>query len=165
MTVKEKLFCKFYLAYQNPTEAAIKAGYAKLNAQKKAHKLLTKPEIQNELQKLKKEIDNNQLIHWAIIILKRILFCAPNDTISLALKQDNLDDQQIEKLNLFQISELKKLKDGTLEIKFIDKIKAIACLIDIANNFKNSDTANNLLSALTTSSNCAQTTPNENESA
>ena len=153
LTTKEKLFCEFYISYQNLTEAAIKAGYKKSSAQKKARKLIGKPEIQNEIKKLKKEIDNNQLTHWAIIILKRIMFCSPNDTICLALKQNDLTNQQIEKLNLFQISELKKLKDGTLEIKFIDKIKAIACLMEIANGLKNSDTANNLLSALQTNSN------------
>lgn len=163
MTIKEKLFCKFYFSYQNPQEAAIKAGYSKINAQKKAHKLLNKPEIQEELKKLKNELDNNQLTNWAIVILKRIIFCTPNDTINLALTHENLTEQQIEKLNLFQISEIKKLKDGTLEIKFIDKLKAVACLMEIANNFKNSNTANNLLTALTQNSNTTSTNLTENE--
>lgn len=151
MTLKEKLFCQFYTAYQFPKEAAIKAGYAENIAEKKANKLLNKNEIQQEIKNLKNNVDNQQLMHWATTVLKRIIFNNPNDAILLALKNEQLNDKQIEHMSLFTISEFKKFKDGSLEIKFIDKLKAIDNLVTIANNLQTSNNANNFLDALATS--------------
>ena len=153
MTQKEKLFCQYYTAYPIQKEAAIKAGYAENIAEKKASKLLNKSEIQQEIKKRKSEIDNQQLVHWATTALKRIIFNTPNDAILLALKNEQLSETQIENLSLFQISEFKKFKDGSLEIKFVDKLKAISSIIEIAANVKTSNEANSFLSALTNSTN------------
>lgn len=153
MTLKEKLFCQFYSTYQIPKEAAIKAGFAKAIAEKKANKLLNKPEIKQEIKRLKNEIDNQQLVCWATTVLKRIIFNVPNDAITLALKNEQIAENQIENLNLFPISEFKKFKDGSMEIKFIDKLKAINCLIELANGLQNSNEANNFINALTNSTN------------
>ncbi|MBR2734752.1 MAG: hypothetical protein IKE05_00990, partial [Clostridia bacterium] len=44
----------------------------------------------------------------------------------------NFDD--IEKMNLFNISEIKKPRDGALEIKFFDRIRALEKLEQIDTN-------------------------------
>ena len=162
MNLKEKLFCQFYTTYQLPKEAAIKAGYSETIAERKAQKLLNKTEIQQEIKKIKNEIDNKQLICWATTVLKRIIFDNPNDAIILALKSEEATEQKIEQMNLFTVSEFKKFKDGSLEIKFINKLKAIKSLVEITHILKNSSEANNFLDALTNSSNpAAVTTKND----
>ncbi len=152
MNQKEKIFCKIYSEFDNAKDAAINAGFSATSASKKALKLLTKPEIQKEIQKNNSLIDNDQLAHWAISVIRRLVFCKPNDVIKLILNNENLTDSQIDKLELFPISEFKKLKDGSFEVKFIDKLKAIAFLIDLANSFNNSDKENSFLSALKSAS-------------
>lgn len=152
MTKKEKLFCRFYATYQLPKEAAIKAGYAENIAEKKANYLLNRPDVQQDIKKRKNEADKQQLEQWAITALRRMLF-SNNDAILLALKSEQLTEKQIENLNLFLISELKKFKDGSLEIKFFDKLKAINILLEIANNLQTSNEANSFLNALTNSTN------------
>ncbi len=157
MNFKDRLFCHYYCTYQNEKEAAKKANIL----EKKAFKLLNKPEIQQEIKKIKTQIDNNQLMHLATTALKRLIFCNPNDTLILAIKNDQLSELEIENLNLFQISELKKQKDGSLEIKFFDKLKAINCLIEIANQLNNLNQTNNFLNALNSSSKTQTTIENE----
>jgi phage terminase small subunit len=58
MTPRERKFCKCYIACKfNGTEAAIKAGYSRNGAKVTASRLLTKPNVQAELQRLMAPID------------------------------------------------------------------------------------------------------------
>lgn len=116
---------------QNPKEAAIKAGYSSLAAEKTAQKLLSKQDINEYLEKIKIDFKKDQILNLAILALKRLIFCRPNDVLILALKSQELNENQIEKLDLFQISEIKKLKDGGFEFKFTDRVKAIDCLTSL----------------------------------
>ena len=116
---------------QNPKEAAIKAGYSSLVAEKTAQKLLSKKDINEYLEKIKIDFKKDQILNLAILALKRLIFCRPNDVLILALKSQELNENQIEKLDLFQISEIKKLKDGGFEFKFTDRVKAIDCLTSL----------------------------------
>jgi phage terminase small subunit len=52
---KQSMFCKEYVVDFNGTQAAIRAGYSKKTANEIARKLLTKVDIQNEIQKLTKK--------------------------------------------------------------------------------------------------------------
>lgn len=49
---KQKLFCEEYLIDLNATQAAIRAGYSKKTARSIANENLTKPDIQDYIQKL-----------------------------------------------------------------------------------------------------------------
>ena len=84
----------------------------------------------------------------AIIALKRLIFCRPNDVLILALKSQELNENQIEKLDLFQISEIKKLKDGGFEFKFTDRIKAIDCLMSLIDKMSDKSGVDDFLKAL-----------------
>ena len=55
---------------------------------------------------------------------ERLALGKVTDAIKL-LYCENLSDDEIEKLDLTNISEIKKPKDGAMEIKFFDRLKAL----------------------------------------
>ena len=48
---------------------------------------------------------------------------------------EEVNPKQFKKLDLFNVSEIKKQKGGCIEIKFFDRLKALSCL----ENFLNSE--------------------------
>ena len=52
---KQKKFCEEYIIHFNATRAAIDAGYAKNSARGSASRLLAKPHIQEEVQRLQEK--------------------------------------------------------------------------------------------------------------
>ena len=61
MTPKQKAFCEFYIASLNATEAAIKAGYSKRTANVIGCENLTKPYIQEYIQRRLKSAQSNRV--------------------------------------------------------------------------------------------------------
>ena len=57
---------------------------------------------------------------------ERLAFYRPNDAIRLALEEGAPD---IGKLRLEGVAEFKRLANGTVELKFIDRIKALDFLL------------------------------------
>ncbi|MDE5852970.1 MAG: terminase small subunit [Oscillospiraceae bacterium] len=134
---------------QNAKEAAIRAGYSRLIADRTASKLLGRKDIVNYIENLHIGLKRDQIIDLAVTALKRIAFYRPNDVVFLALKSSELTEKQIEELDLFQLSELKKLKDGGFEVKFSDRSKAIDLLITLADKIGDDNDADDFLKALT----------------
>lgn len=150
LSEKEILFCRHYHNCLNPKESAIKAGYPAEKAEKIAEKLLYKKEISSFLNKIESQIEKDRISKLAIVALKRMILYRPNDTIKLLHQFENISKEEIEKLDLFHISELKKLKDGSFEFKFIDRIKAIETLTQILEKTENNMQTSNFLKALST---------------
>lgn len=147
LPIKEKLFCFYYLKLQNPKEAASKSGYNSIFAESIATKLLQKKEVLEYINLLK----NNDVFNGGLLSVKsgleRLAFGSINDSIKLILSGDNLDINDIDSMDFFQISEIKKPKDGCFEIKFFDRIKALEALSKFYNN-DSLDHSSSLFSAL-----------------
>jgi phage terminase small subunit len=64
LTEKMKMFCREYVKDFNASEAAIRAGYSKKTARNIGSENLTKPDIQNYIEKLKTKLinDKNKII-------------------------------------------------------------------------------------------------------
>ncbi len=62
MTAKQKRFCEEYMIDLNATQAAKRAGYSKKTARFIGNENLTKPNIENHIQKLLKEISDSTKI-------------------------------------------------------------------------------------------------------
>ena len=150
LSEKEILFCRHYCNCLNAKESAIKAGFPPFKAEKLAEKLLAKKEISSFLKKIEKQIEKEKIFKLTITALKRMILYRPNDTFKILEKQENISDEEIEKLDLFHISEIKKLKDGGFEFKFIDRIKAIETLLSILDKTKSNTQISSFLKALTT---------------
>lgn len=122
LTKKEQDFCDYYFATRNPREAAIYAGYS-LNPARAGAKLLLKSAISDEIQK--RDSKNAARIEEICAGLRRLAFGSVADAVKLAYSEEPLSGGQIEELDLFNISEIKRPKGGGTEIKFFDRLKAL----------------------------------------
>ena len=122
LTQKEELFCINYINCGNAKEAAMTAGF-KDAPEKKCAKLLGNPKISKKIERLFEE-KKRKLVYKACIGYERLAFGSISDSIKLLFKE-NLDCDTLESMDLFNISEIKKPKDGAMEIKFFDRIKAL----------------------------------------
>ncbi|MBQ5565969.1 MAG: hypothetical protein IIT42_03890, partial [Clostridia bacterium] len=65
-----------------------------------------------------------------LIGYERLAFGSTADAFRL-LMADNFENILVENLDLFNVAEIKKPKDGAMEIKFFDRIKALEHLGEI----------------------------------
>ena len=122
LTKKEKDFCKYFLFCKNHREAAFKAGY--VFPEIAGIRLLGRSDIKEELQTLSGEIERYA---DALDGLRRIAFGSVADAVKLALKAGEIEDT--DGLDLFSVQEIKFAKNGGIEIKFYDRLKALEALI------------------------------------
>lgn len=132
---KELLFCEYYIETGNTKEAAISAGY-KNNPERVGTRLLYDEKIFNEIKKLYEKKRKN-LVYRTVSGYERLAFGSISDCIKLLFCED-LNFSELKNMNLFNISEIKKPKDGSMEIKFFDRIRALEKLEQVE-NIKSSD--------------------------
>lgn len=120
LSSREKLFCTYYSLNRNAREAAAKSGYR--FAEKTAVKLLKREEILREIEKL----DNLRKSTTTDIAAGyyRLAFGCVSDAISLIFCEDEIPEN-FEKLDLFNVADIKRQKNGCIEIKFFDRLKAL----------------------------------------
>lgn len=118
---REQLFCNLYADGLNGREAAYKAGYT-VCPEIYAKKLLNKKLVRECIEKISHEnkITQNEVKAG----LHRIAFASSADAVRLILT-DKPSELDIEALDLFNVSEIKRPKGGGLEVKFFDRIKAL----------------------------------------
>lgn len=133
LTKKQKLFCIYFVHTQNAREAAAKAGY-KLFPEKKGIALLQRPEIISEIKRHISGEDNKSLSLCARAGYQRLAFGGIADAIRLLFTDQDFDTSQLDSMDLYNISDIKKPKGGGMEIKFFDRLKALECLERIENN-------------------------------
>lgn len=83
----------------------------------------------------------------ALLGYERLAFGSTADAFRLLMSTAE-DAPDVDKLDLFNVSEIKKPKDGAMEIKFFDRLKALEQLGDIP---ESTDTAASFYEALTKS--------------
>ena len=125
LTKKEKDFCTAFALTGDLRSAAAKAGY--LFPEKSGAKLLTKASVRKQIELLKKTFFESCEAHLG---LKKIAFGSVSDAINLALALNGGEAVNPEKLDLFMVSEIKLPKNGGIEIKFFDRIKALSILAE-----------------------------------
>lgn len=85
------------------------------------------------------ELDRDKILE----ALRRVALSKPNDAISLALQPG---DTHVGSLDLWGVSEFKISSAGAVEVKFLDRVKAISLLLESAGGGEDGMSA--LLSAL-----------------
>lgn len=126
LTSKEKLFCTYYSLGRCGREAAVKSGY--IFPEKSAAKLLKRRDIAEEIEHLDKQREATQ--NDIAIGYQRLAFGCISDAVCL-LFSDEVSRDEIEKMDLFNVSEIKRKKGGDIEIKFFDRLKALEKLSDL----------------------------------
>lgn len=138
LKTKEKLFCIYYCQSRSPRTAAANAGYG-VFAKKTAAKLLSRTDIQSEIER----IDSVMPVSQSEVVggYRSLAFGSAADAFSLVLRgDDEMSIQQIENLDLLNVSEIKKPKGGGLEIKFFDRLKALEKLQELSSAQDGTDT-------------------------
>lgn len=127
LTAREELFCRMYAYCGNGREAAVRAGYT-VCPEINSRKLLGESLIRETVEKYSQEM--NITLGEVKAGLRRIAFSSSVDAFRLILSADeqNIDP---EKLDLFNVAEIRRPKGGGLEIKFFDRIKALEKLGEI----------------------------------
>ena len=59
--------------------------------------------------------------------LERIAFGGVNDAVRLLFSTEP-DPEELRRLDLYSVAEIRRLKGGSIEIKFYDRMKALECL-------------------------------------
>ena len=122
MTRKEDKFCCFYSSNGNVRLSAVMAGYSS-NPEQTGQQLLTRGDIAVRVKEYR-DTRVNDLRFMALLGYERLAFGSIADCIQL-LYMEAPTLQRLEAMDLFMISEIKKPKDGAMEIKFFDRIKAL----------------------------------------
>lgn len=121
LTKKEKAFCVGFINSGDIAEAQAYSGVSDGGA------LLCREEIRDELKRLSR-VYNESVAYTASAGLKKLAMGDISDAVRL-LYEDNPDIETLRTMNLFLISEIRK-KEGAVEIKFFDRIKALSQLVE-----------------------------------
>ena len=141
------LFCCYYAKLGNIFEAALKAGFPHQTALADGMKILSQRKYRRFISKLiGQSLPSGQLISAG---LERLAFGSSNDAAFLVFSEETMTPEKIASLDLFNVSEIKKVKGGGVEVKFFDRQKAMEKIYDYASSDSAGAAASNLLEALT----------------
>ena len=124
---REAMFCRYLAALGNPREAALLAGI-KSDSRKAAAELITRADIARECERISKDLP--QLRISARRGLERLAFGGVGDALELLYIDECPQSADLQSLDLFCVSEIKRPKGGGVEIKFHDRLKALAALLE-----------------------------------
>lgn len=81
--------------------------------------------------------------------LGQLAFGKVNDAVRLVFAEEPPSPTVLARMNLFNVSSIKRVKGGGVEVQFFDRQKALERLYDYAHVGQNAGTAESLLEALT----------------
>lgn len=133
---KEKNFCLSFVECGNFVEAAKNSGFTK-DPEKDGLKLICRSDISDEIARLEESL--RQTLGFAVECgYKRLAFGSIADAVSLLFKEKP-SLEELKRMDLFSVSEIKRPKDGAMEIKFFDRIKALEKLENLGINKSGSE--------------------------
>ncbi len=119
LTRQEESFCLYYAALQNPAQAALLAGWLPREALLTGLSLLGEPHIINRLAEL-----GGGRGCQARAGLCRLAFGSIADAVRLVLS-DEENQPNPDTLDLYNVSELRRVKGGGFEVKFFSRLEAL----------------------------------------
>ena len=129
LTGKEKLFCFYYGEGRDGRGAAAKAGYA-VFPERAAAKLLGREDIRREVARAAQM--EAASVEEVCAGYRRLAFGSVADALRLLFADEMPAPETIERLDLLNVSDLKRPKGGGLEIKFFDRLKALERLREMS---------------------------------
>lgn len=126
---QEELFCQLYHWMRNGKEAAQGAGFPPEQAQAEAMRLLGLKGVQRRLRRLDKAREESGLENAVIAGLSRIAFGSIGDCVRLLQEGD---EAPVEQLDLFSVSEIRRGKDGGMELRLYSRMEALQKLMELA---------------------------------
>lgn len=141
-----RLFCCYYARLGDIYESAIRSGFPPETALADGTDIIN----QGKNQRLINNLMSKSISHKDVVMtgLHRLAFGRANDAALLVFSEETPSQEQINSLDLFNVSEMKKVKGGGVEIKLFDRQKAMERLYEYASEVDSSAVANNLIEAL-----------------
>ena len=124
----ENLFCRYYVQTRSAREAAARAGYW-INPERSGLKLMAREEIRSKIAQLSEK--ERQWDDGVAEGLARLAFGGVSDALRLMRRWEEMSDEELERLDLFSVAEVRQLRGGGLEIKFHDRMAALRALREI----------------------------------
>ena len=140
-----KNFARLFAKTRNSKESAISLGVSPDKAAVKGEEMLSRKDVKKEISLIDKE--NPQNLCAVKAGLSRIAFGSVNEAAALVF-EENPTCEQILKADLFNVSELKKVKGGGVEMKFFDRQKALEKLVEFDPALKEVSDAQKFINAL-----------------
>lgn len=119
---KEKLFCGYYACTGDAGLSAKKAGYRR-DHRLTGERLLCDEDVLAEIERLM-SLRRSIAPRLAAIGYQRLAFGGIDDALRLMFETEH-DPRRLGEMDLFTVSEIKRNRDGMLEIKFFDRLKAL----------------------------------------
>ena len=116
---RQRAFCQAYLRTMDPERAAADAGYKDGFAQ-----LGTEP-VQARLERMREAAALQLRREDVLRRLAQLAFGQANDGVRLALQGR---EAEVENLDLSAVAEIRVTDKGGMEIKFVDRVKALETL-------------------------------------
>ncbi|MCL2023151.1 MAG: terminase small subunit [Oscillospiraceae bacterium] len=120
LNTTEKRFCQIYAETGDHRAAAAKTNI------EDGRKLLERTEIRREITRWEKLNRSRQT--QVTTGIARLAFGSVTDCVRLLFAEMPPAAEELERMDLFNISEIKRPKAGGLEIKFFDRLKALELL-------------------------------------
>ena len=121
LTAREREFC---LSFMQSGDAGFR------NPDSEGERLLCNEKICAELERLS-ELRGRLLSAMSVIGYQRLAFGSAADAASL-LFEENPSREALGKMDLFLVSEIRRPKDGAMEIKFFDRARALEKLASLS---------------------------------
>lgn len=144
---RESLFLMFYQRLGNIKESAMRAGFKESEAFEKGTRILVKKSSLSVLHRLTDRTKRNAIRQG----LERLAFGDINDICELVFSEEPLSSAQIAHLDLFNISEIKRIKGGGVEVRLFDRQKALEALWEIESSTDSTSTAKSFFDAISQS--------------
>lgn len=148
---KLNIFCCNYVTLGSAEEAALKAGFPRENALTAGIELLKRKECQDTIAFIRGILSDSGSV---ISGLKRLAFGSCTDAVYLVFADELPPAEAIEKLDLFNVSEIKRVKGGGVEVKLFDRMKALEKLFELESTCADREKAADLIKAMTADEEC-----------
>ena len=142
----KRMFCYYFLKFRNIKEAGIRSGFSENEAFFEGMKILASNGTQRQLEKIKQKADFSSGLVKAG--LERLAFGNINDAVKLAFSDEGMSEKELASLDLFNVSEIKRVKGGGVEIKLFDRQKALELLWEMENTADISSSAESFFNAV-----------------
>lgn len=146
---QERCFCIWYAMLCNVQEAALHAGYSQEEALERGVLLLQRDDCRELIHCVLETLSLRSSAAQVMAGLERLAFGSCNDAVRLVFAADSLSAEELAKLDLFGVSEVKRDKNGGVEVKFCDRQKAMEQILSYFNHAESQSQADALLAALT----------------
>lgn len=124
---RRRAFCRAFLRCMDPGRAAAEVGL------EDGYRLLETAAVKRELTQMRSNMDRELRREDVLRGLARLAFFAP-EGLGEALESE---EEGLRGLDLSAVAEVKRSANGALELKFVDRVKALATLYELLGSGEN----------------------------